>query len=396
MCMAASNSSNSVSLSTARTLSSRFRETFNADDLPQVVSGKGSLISAVPMMLFGLVFAGFPIAIIIANKNHGDFLPIILVGGLFALVGSIVFLLGINEACTVRHLRLSREEVSERYRSLFKRRSWTKPIGDYQGVLMGEFYRRSGKHTYRVYAVRLEHENSMYTITLQESSREDGLRSQWEKWAACLGMPAIEKDHDGNIEARSIDDLNVTVAERIRKGEIVAPELKSESAPHPFRMTCEDKRFTLTYPAQKVPFVTILVFLIIPGIFVGIGFFGKAPPIFGWAGLFFAAILLLLVVLPFITTHKIVFTPDEILVCSIVPWGEIAVEKLATKGIEQVSITTNAQQPNRKEIRLAGDHGQIKIGEGTTEVMREWLHAYTLRHLAQYDTSSAVRDDASA
>ncbi len=293
----------------------------------------------------------------------------------FAVIGAGIFIGGLYLVTASTITILSREQVGVTKKSVFGTRQWTAPLCSFAGVRYRSEYHSGGKNSpsYTLYIVELAHEDCKQAVRLYESRSEAGVRGIWEDACRALNLPAVEGE-GSNVVTRAVEDLDKSVKELAEEGRLQVDF--DPSKPPPSRLSLKADGEFLELSVQNRPGVALfggLIFLIVPAIFVYIGFFVKsAPVIFGIFGSVFMLIIVAGVIWLLITTEQIRVAKDEIHVRRQTPWGPTHGQRISTAGVETVRIGRRDGQGS-EGILVETDAGTTVIGAGLPSDCLVWL-----------------------
>jgi len=273
-----------------RTYAQSCRRAWNTDVVPEgealpVEIDKGDCMSGGGPLLLLLSFMCFAVAVMVLVKEPRGKDWIAAVGcSLFATALFGVF--GMFGLRSRDKWTLTATSVERRWRGLGGWKQWSEPLSSYAGVLMYDAHRSGGGHgrAYTDYILDLHHpSDKRKTLRLWCSNSRDKHRTEWERYARLLNMPALMKTAHG-IESRAVDDANKSVRERV-KGVTFHP-----SAPPGRRLivSVEDDGLLITARRgnpRKAAKAVLIVLGVMASIFIAGGLFLSGPE-----GMFFAAV----------------------------------------------------------------------------------------------------------
>ena len=287
-----------------------------------------SMRAALFLFAFSLIFGLGPTGVFLYLLLNGEFIPVTLgVSLLFFLTGLGVFVYALNMAKTRIEFRIGDGTVRFRSRTLFRRKEWERPLGEYRGVLL----KRQETDDSLTDAVLLSHGDPAFDVELARYMipwiSEESVRSRWEGMARMVGLPAL-RDTTAGIEERRVEDIGRPLREtepaggasRKRGGDVSddPPGLRREN-----RGAAE----IWTVTARQTGFGGFLFVLIVPTALVYIGFglddapgpgriaigiFGAVLGLYGW----------LFLLMDLFSRQRIELSPSGIRMFRSHPFGE--------------------------------------------------------------------------
>jgi hypothetical protein len=240
-------------------------------------------------------------------------------------------------------------------------------------VLSRSEYHQGGKNqpSYTLYIVELRHPDPKKAVRLFVSKSDLGFRAIWEDYCRQLNVPAVELD-GGKLVKRDVADLDKSVKELVKEGKVNVDFDPSKPPPDGLVLRINGNILELTV-VKKSPSIGLVIALLVPCVFIYIGFFVEGCPVaFG----VFGAVFLVLFVLGGVWSvlakdHKIV-GKDEIRLRQSTPWGASEVACVSAETIEQVRIGSKAGN-GRNAVLLETDGATIEVGAGLSAESLEWL-----------------------
>lgn len=174
----------------------------------------GLRILAVLALFFGGSFFVIPLAYLVKTLAQGEPIsgaaPLLVISVLFAPL--LVY--GINLWMQKKELSITQEEVSQTYRDLFKRSSWTAPVAEYDGVmLMSDIYDDGGDYSAFGYSVMLIHAEAEKSIVLYTCLQHRMAHAAWKRYAAFFRAPLLERLGRGEWLVRDFSDADRSMME---------------------------------------------------------------------------------------------------------------------------------------------------------------------------------------
>lgn len=217
--------------------------------LPISYREKGSG-AGIFIMGMGAFFTAIPGSTIILQIKKHTFNPAILIVGLFAVVGIVIFLLGLRLFFSRTRFEITNKEVT--YKSfgdlataslndlksiVGKKEEWTEPLGSYAGVVCREEFHSGGKNhsSYTLRLIFLKHkDNSKKDIELYRAKSDTGLRQEAENFAKLFKLPMLSEDasdQEGFISQRAPNELDKSIKDLAAEGKISTDFNPSTSIP---------------------------------------------------------------------------------------------------------------------------------------------------------------------
>jgi len=355
---------------------------FNLDTLPATRIDTGSRTIGIFLIAFSLLWGGFPTLAFIHGLRTGPFRPEMLFTLIFTVIGSLILLMGLKLMTSRSEVTITSNSVSLNKRSIFGRTAWTIPLTDYQGVLSRTEHHSGGKNraSYTLYIVDLHHQNPRHTIRIYQSRREDDLRAEWERASRALSLPALQKDGAGDIVKRDVQDLDRPVRDLVREGRVpVNFDPAHPPAGLAFRADGPTLELTLSRQAKWAP---IPFMLLLPGVFIYLGFFVKSAPIvFGFVGLLIAAAMLAFFVWSWIARPQLRISRSSICSRHTTPWGPTPGRTLPAPSIEMVRVG-RPRNNTPPAVLIESDAATLAFGTGLSPQAMEWIKNCILHVLA--------------
>lgn len=354
---------------------------FDLSSLPSTETIKPHPGQGYLMLLFGLFLTGF---IILISYGIARETPVGWSVLIFSLIGLWLMFSGIRTLFNKKTVSISKKNVQVSERSLFGDKQWEEPLKNYQGILNEPEYKSTGsersRRTYKVNTIKLHHEDPEKTIKIFETLSDEGFRERWENTARLFALPALEKQDNGII-ARDTEDLDKNLQDLLAENKI---KIDTEALSHPppgLKITEEVNRLVLTYKIKGNPLVYI-IFLLIPMGMIYAGFFVKKVPVpVGHFGSVFLLVIILLIIINFITTIKVIITPNEVVLENLILSKVLFHQSIVIDEIEQIQIGRK-QGETANGIILKSDSKTLQVGTSLPGNSLKWLEATLLKKIS--------------
>ncbi len=327
------------------------------------------------LVIFSLLWGGFPTLFLIASILNGSFEPAMLFVLVFSIVGTGLFLFGLKLMTTRRVIRFDRDRIELDERSIFGHKNWTEPLDRYAGVRSRSEYHSGGKNqsSYTLYICELHHEDPKKKVRLYASRVEAGLRKRLERYCRQLGLPALEGD-DSNLTVRSVEDLDKSVRDLVREGKLAVQFDPTQPPPAGIGLQVEGNRLQIELPRTRFPLVAGLIGFLVPGVFIWIGFGVKEVPLFfGLIGVLVACGFLFVLAWNAIAVTVVQVDPDTIRWFQRVPWGETAGRTIESGHVESIRAGRIVENQARMGVLLVTDERTHVLGSGLPRESLDWL-----------------------
>ena len=357
-----------------RSVSTNQTTRIDLSSLPVTQVDKGSKGTGVFLMLFALFWGGLPTFMLITALASGKFQAGLLFLLIFTIVGAGLFIGGLSLLFSSTITRFDHDRVTVTKQSLFGTKQWTELLSSFEGILSRSEYHSGGKNSpsYTLYIVELRHADAKKTVTLYSSRMDPNIRVMGEDYCRKLKLPAVEIDGTKYIK-RDVNDLDKSVKELVSEGKVHVEFDPSKPPPGDLALRVDGDILELTVVKKKASPFGFIIALIVPGIFMYIGFFVKLVPImFGVFGLVFFLIVMAALVWGFIAKDQIRVGKDEVHVRQVLPWGPTQGQRVRAGAIELVRIGKEYGQ-GQDVILIETDAGHAKVGAGLSPTAQEWL-----------------------
>lgn len=231
---------------------------------------RGSKCAGILLMAFAAFWGGLPTFIIILFIIKGEFVPIMLMLLIFTVIGTVLFLSGLDQFFTHTVTEFDGRIFRYRHKSLFSKRAWDERLSKYEGVLARSEYHpgRKNRSSYTLYIVELLHPDKQRRIKLWESCNSSGHRANWETYSRQLALPALWQDK-GNEEytQRAPEDLDKSVRELAAEGKLEISFDSTAAVPEKVELNVQGEQLEVVITAHKIPLIMLPMILIPPCIF---------------------------------------------------------------------------------------------------------------------------------
>lgn len=327
---------------------------------------------SIPTLIFGILWVGLMLRVIFGI-------------GLSYLLGSTVFiplfiffLVGIY--ILYRALSSKQEETIEvSTRDVqFSRKNWygkesgyTEPISSFSGLMLVPREVSTGDdHTRTVFDIDLIHKEKDLHIILQTFSDNTATREQIEYYAKRLKVPILEKDVEGNIIERKVEELDDTLSERLIKGKF--QRTFASNAPFKskkYRLIETSGGIILDRPYRGVLYIGIS--MILGAIFLMIK--GILPLGFDLALLMCGGFM----TFGGITREQLEIKDGLIIYRTLILKYEFSATILRMSEVEEISTRNNPKYGNvnsmNQAIRISTDKAEVFFAQYTPKAEREWI-----------------------
>lgn len=342
--------------------------------LPAERSLGGSKVLGVFLTLFSLLWGGIPtimLVIVVADKGLTPAVAPLL---LFTVIGTGLFLGGLNQFWTKGYVRITSAEVVYSKSSLFGRKDWTEPLARYTGVGYRTEYHSGGKNSpsYTLHIVELQHPEKAKCVITWQAKSPDGARAIQEEHCRALKLPALEADGAGWAK-RETADLDKSVRELVQERKLTVKFDPRQPPPSGIQLRIDGPMLHLTLSFPRAPLVVALPFMIVGIVFLLIGILAKGLPLFFiLIGLLCAGAPAALFFFAQRMRQRIALSKEEVRISWDTPFGERGLATLPADEIEQVELRAQAGS-RQTALTLATDTRQVVVGAGLQPEALEWL-----------------------
>jgi hypothetical protein len=364
----------SASSSTIRTKS------IDLSHIPVTQVDKGAKGLGIFLMFFASLWGGIPTAALISAIKAGKLKPEMLFMLIFTVIGIALFVSGLHLLFSSTITTIDGERVIVTKKSMFGMTQWSEFISGYEGVQSRNEYHSGGKNSpsYTLYIVEMLHKEPKKTVLLYQSDNNEMFRIIWEDYCQKLNLPAVETDGSKMIK-RDVADLDKSVRELVKEGKVQVEFDPSKPPPPELSLKVDGDVLELTVVKKKSSPASAAIALLIPGVFMYIGFFVKSCPLmFGIIGAVFFLVFLAAFVWSLIVKDQIRISKDEIHILQLTPWGPTIGDRISSETVEVVRIGKESNQ-GRDAVLIETDNGNSKVGEGLSAESLEWLKNCIMR-----------------
>lgn len=354
--------------------------------LPVEASQTGSRLGGVLLILFAVVWGGFPTVGLLSMLRSGELGGEAVIFLVFPLVGIGILLFGIHIFLWRRSVAFDGQTFTVTERGLTGERSWSEPLSAYDGVLRSTRQVRTKNSSYTLYMVDLIHPVPDRKINLYTDTREAGFRTKWEEYARLLNLPAFEQG-DGEVVRREAADLDKSVGDLIREGKV---EVNYNSLAHPadgVAVDIEGDTIVITRTGPKNPWWGSLFAVLFPLIFVGVGLFAPdldllGRVIFSGVGTLFEILFVIGVYSDLTSRGRLRIGPDGIRMSKLKASGEDRGDFIPADEIESIHVGKK-QGEWRPSIVMASDRKTLRFGAGLPRTSLDFLSNTVLAKIAE-------------
>lgn len=354
------------------------------DHFPYKIEKKGSIALGLFLIVFASFWGGMPGYFFIKMIRDGEFEASKAFILIFPIIGTLLFLFGLSQFFLHEIWEITDIHIIYNKKGLFGIKKWMEPISKYRGVLSATEQRSSGgknSSTYTVWVIYLYHDEYKKRIKLFESSSSSGVREKWENYARTFNRPAIERSGKEFI-TRDVDDLDKSVKELIREGEIKIDFDFAKPTPKGFEVKRAMNEVQVVRKSKPLGiFVGPPFVLAFCGVFIYLGFFGDAPILFGLVGTFFLIIFFVFFIYKIISTPCYAIKREEVHTYRLTPWGSTKGQRIKADMIESIDIKSSGN--NYNALMISTDQREYSIGSGLRKDEREWLRDCMLYMISQ-------------
>lgn len=354
--------------------SGRNQDVHLGDRLPIEHYEGARIAGGIIMLLFGGVFAAFPVLFFVLATLDGEepipFFALLLLG-VFLLVGLGIMALGLSGFLHRLSITIDGESVRGLRRGLKGTRTWNDPLSSYQGVFAEEEYHSGGKNrsSYTLYKIVLKHAAQTRDVLLYSSRSSDEHRAETEAFAKLVGRPVIVGDPDGRYTERSISDLDKSVRELVAEGKLEArfdPYLPPQQGKLTLRQ--EDNGYVFEHHYRAVSSLGFGATFSAAGMGMLYWYYGPGLPASAegspWVvvvvGLVFALVGVFAMVSCQFATSTLRVVPEGVHGYSTLFGWRMAETRLQASDIEEVMVRKDKQR--KLALHVSGDTGTLRFG----------------------------------
>lgn len=356
--------------------------------LPVEAHQTGSRFGAMFLILFALIWGGFPAVGLVSVVQSGDFGPEAFLFLLFPAIGLAILAYGIHNLIWRRSIAFDGRDFSVAERGLLGGKSWTEPLSAYDGVLRKTKRVKTKNSSYTLYMVDLIHPDPDRRINLYTDTSDAGFRSKWEGYARQLNLPAFEES-DGGVVRREAADLDKSVGELVREGKVEVDYAVLSRPAEGLATDIEGDTVVITRTGPQNTWWGSLFAVLFPLIFIGIGLFvtelemfGRV--IFGGAGLLFEILFVIGVYNDLTSRARLRVGPDGVRINKVRSSGEDQGTFIPANELESV-VVKKKENEWRASIVVASDRETLRFGAGLPRVSLDFVTNTILAKIAELE-----------
>jgi hypothetical protein len=346
----------------------------------------GGKAGALFLILFALVWGGFPTVGLFSMTRAGDFGPELFIFLIFPIIGVGIMLFGIHRFLWRRDIAFDGQSFTVTECGLRGTKSWTEPLSAFEGVMRSTRRVKTKNSSYTLYMIDLVHPYPDRKINLYTDTTESGFRGKWEEIARELNLPAFEQGEGGMVR-RAAADLDKSVGELIQEGKV---EIDYETLSRPaagLTVDIEGDNIVISRTGPRNPWWGSLIAVLFPLIFVGVGFFAPGlgligRVIFGGMGLLFELLFVIGVYQDLATRARLRVGPEGVRVNKVGGRGESKGKFIPAAEIEGVTLK---RQDNewRSSVVISSDRENLRFGTGLPRTSLEFTLNAILAKIAE-------------
>ncbi len=334
---------------------------------PVEATQTGSRFGALFLIVFALVWGGFPSVGLLSLLRQGQTGPEALLFLLFPLIAAGLILYGVQRLLWRRTVAFDGTTFSVTERGLRGVKRWREPLTAFQGVMRHKRRVRTKNRSYTLYMVDLQHRDDERTINLYTDTSDRGFREIWEDYARRLRLPAFEEGDAGMVR-REAGDLDKTVSQLIGEGKVDVDYEALTRRARGLAVSFEGDTVVITRTGPQNSWWGSLIAVLFPLLFVGAGFFAPDLPlagriVFAGVGMLFEILFVIGVVQDLTTRRRLRVGPDGVRVNRVGGRGETEGKRMPLDAIESVSMARTGRG-RRPAVIMAGDAASLDFGAG--------------------------------
>jgi len=340
----------------------------------------GSKKAAFFLIVFSMIFAGFPLAALAWALGTGQYDPRMLYVAIpFPVIGAAVMLYGVNIGVKKTMADIGYDEVRYSYSSLFRTTAWVEPRSAYRGILLRE--ETQGERIYTI--IELYHDRSdrrvELAVYLAALVPEAYVRERWEGYSRLFGLPAMRETADG-MTVRANEDLALPLRD-IPVGEPVPPAAPA-APPKGILLVSSHGVEELLITAKRTLRPGTAAVMAFSAFLAWIGFFSQDDPsvnflVVGGFGAALFAWINLYTLVDLFTMQSLRFSADRVVLSRKTPFGHTAGKGLYTGRIQDVRIDKGTMQRVDALIIATGE-SDLQLGHGLPLDMLRWMKDYAV------------------
>lgn len=331
--------------------------------------------SGVIMMTLAAFFGGTPTLILIYFLLKGKFEPDMLFLLFFTVVGTGLFLLGLDMFSMHTVTEFDGKIFRYKQTSFIISSAWDEPLTNYEGVLARSEYHRSDSNSpsCTLYIVELLHPDEQRRITLWQSrNSSSGHRVSWKTYSQQLGLPAFWQDENcQEYTQHDPKDLDKSVRELAAEGKLeITFDLKA-AVPEELDLNVQGDQLEVmidgpTVSLRAMPIVLGIIALVL---WYAIRHGGNCFQFFG----LFVLLMGCSTIWTSIMTPLVRIKREGIHILHRTPWGETRGNRIRADSIENVRVSKEKNMQGRPAVMVETDTGSHAIGLGLDREALEWL-----------------------
>jgi len=346
----------------------------------------GSKAGAVFLILFALVWGGFPVVGLFSVLQSGDVGPELFIFLIFPVIGVGILLFGIHNFLWRRAIAFDGQSFTVTESGLKGTKSWTEPLAAYEGVMRNTRRVKTKNSSYTLYMIDLVHPDPDRKINLFTDTADSGFRGRWEQLARELNLPAFEQGEGGMVR-RDSGDLDKSVGELIQEGKV---DIDYDALSRPatgLAVDIDGDTIAITRTGPQNPWWGSLIAVLFPLIFVGVGFFVSdlglfGRIIFGGMGLLFEVLFVIGVYQDLTTRARLRVGPDGVRVNKVGSRGENKGKFIPAAEIEAITMKRK-DNGGRSSVVISSDRENLRFGVGLPRMSREFAMNTVLAKVAE-------------
>jgi len=283
-----------------------------------------------------------------------------------------LFLIGLNELFKVTTTTIDKRQISFSFRSLLRSKQWVEDFENYKGILYRDAHPSGGKNkpSSTLYTVELFH-NDREKVVLYQSTYSKGMRRIWEDSCRKLNLQALEIDGSSLVK-RNIEDLDKSIRDLVKEGKRSIDFEPSRPPPKGLKAKLAGNAFQITLTKGNLTIVGGVLALIVPSIFIVIGFSEDKGLPMGIFGIVFALVEVNALIGEMFWRSRISVGEDTIHLSRVAPWGETPGTTIIISEIESI-IVERKDNHFHAQVFIKTDQQQEAIGGGLSPESLEWL-----------------------
>ncbi len=341
--------------------------------LPAERELRGGRSLGIFLVLFSAVWGGLPAIMLVVSLSKGGFEPAMAATLLFPVIGTALFLVGLNQFFIRGLIRVTETEVYYDRKSLFGHTVWSEPLAKYPGLLFRTEYHSGGKNrpSYTLHIVELHHPEKARRVVIHQSKSPEGVRRVWEESCRTLKLAALE-EAGGQVIQRDAADLDKSVRELARERKIKVTFDPRQTPPEGIHVEVGEGTLTIALDLPRMPMKVAAPWSLAAIGMMSLPFVVGAPMILLVVGLAFLAVPVAWTLFAGWIRQTIAVSPAEVRVAWQTPWGAGAETVLPAGEIEQVEVRKGAGSTT-PALHVVTDQREVVVGPFLKPEARDWL-----------------------